>query len=168
MSVREKKKLITEVSREAAEDAFAAYNTCYSQLEVQQGKMNAELTAVKEKYENKIKDLQEKKDEHFEVMQAYAEEHPELFQAKKSMEFTHGIIGFRTGTPKLATLKGFKWPAVFTLVKDKWPAYIRSKEELDKESLLANRAELNLKDVGVEVVQEESFYVQPALEVVTG
>ena len=169
MATREKKKLIMEVSRENAEEAFAQYNTCYSQLEIQQGKMNAELTAIKEKYENKIKDLQEKRDEHFEMLQAFAESSPDLFSTKKSLEFTHGTIGFRTGTPKLTCLKGYKWPAVFDLLKKKqWTDFIRVKEEVDKESLLAGRAELPLADVGLEVVQDETFFVQPALEVVTG
>lgn len=169
MAVRQKKTLIQEVNRENAEEAFAGYNTCVSKLEVQQGKMNAELTAVKEKYESTIGKLQEEKENHFEMLQAFAEEHPELFEDKKSMDFTHGTIGFRTGMPKLNTRKGFKWPAVFELVKASMKKYIRTKEEVDKESLLADRVALGdkLKEVGLEVVQEETFYVQPNLEVVS-
>ncbi|MGQ0738261.1 MAG: host-nuclease inhibitor Gam family protein [Bacteroidota bacterium] len=164
---RESKKLITEVNRENAEDAFAKYNDCISKLEVQQGKMNQELTAIKEKYEPGISKLQEQKDGHFEVLQAYAEANPEMFADKKSLEFTHGNIGFRTGNPKLVTRKGFKWPAVFELVKEKLGRYIRKKEEVDKEGLLADRkalGEAKLKEVGLEVAQDESFYVDPKLE----
>lgn len=169
MATRQSKKIITEVNRESAEDAFARYNNCVSRLEVQQGKMNSEITAVKEKYETNISKLQEEKEEAFEVLQAFAESNPELFQDRKSIDFTHGTIGFRTGMPKLATRKGFKWPAVFELVKEKMKKYIRTKEEVDKEGLLADRNELGadkLKEIGLEVTQDETFYVQPNLEVV--
>lgn len=163
---RQSKKLIAEVNREAAEEAFARYNNCVSRLEVQQGKMNSEITAVKEKYETNISKLQDEKDEAFEMLQAYAESNPELFQDKKSLDFTHGTIGFRTGMPKLSPRKGFKWPAVFELVKQRLTKYIRTKEEVDKEALLADRNVLadQLKDVGLEVVQDETFYVAPNLE----
>lgn len=166
MAKRESKKVISDVNRERAEEAFAQYNSCISRLEVQQGKMNAEVTAVKEKYENTISKLQEEKEEQFELLQYYAEENPELFADKKSIEFTHGTIGFRTGMPKLATRKGYKWPAIFELVKDKLKKYIRIKEEVDKEALLADRNNLGerLKEVGLEVVQDETFYVAPNLQ----
>src|SRR3954469_17990430 len=106
---RQSKKLIQEVTIESCEDAFAGYNSATSQLQVLEGMMNKAITAIKEKYEGKINSLQEEKEKHFEVMQAYAEEHPEQFEKKKSMGFTHGIIGFRTGTPKLQPRKGSKW-----------------------------------------------------------
>lgn len=164
MSKRESKKLIQEVTSDACNEAFASYNRCVSELEVVQGKMNNEITSVKEKYESKITKLQDEKDEHFEMMQAFAEGHPELFTNKKSIETTHGVYGFRTGTPKLSPMKGFKWPGIFELVKERFSKYIRTKEELDKEKLLADRNEIDLKAVKLEVVQDETFYVQPSLE----
>lgn len=165
---RQSKKLITEVNREAADDAFAAYNKCISQLEVLQGKMNTETTAIKEKYDAKIGSLQEEKEEHFEVMQAYAESNPELFVDKKSIETTHGVFGFRTGMPKLTPRKGFKWPAILELLKSKLPSYVKTKEDVDKERLLADRNEElvkgSLKQVGLDVTQDETFYVAPNLD----
>ncbi|MBL0144895.1 MAG: host-nuclease inhibitor Gam family protein [Chitinophagaceae bacterium] len=164
---RVSKKLITEVNRETAEEAFADYNRATAQLQIIEGKMNAEITTVKEKHEPKINSLQEQKDECFELMQVYAESNPELFGNKKSVEWTHGKFGFRTGTPKLQTRKGFKWPAVLELVKEKLTGYVRVKEDLDKEKLLANRNDIDLKAVGVEVVQDESFFMEPNLEMVS-
>ena len=165
--MRVSKKLITEVNRETAEAAFATYNKATGQLQIIEGKMNNEITAIKEKHEPKINTLQEQKDEAFEIMQVYAEASPELFTAKKSVEWVHGKFGFRTGQPKLATRKGFKWPAVFELVKNKWSTYIRTKEELDKEKLMADRAALDLKAVGLEVIQDETFFMEPNLEQVS-
>jgi phage host-nuclease inhibitor protein Gam len=68
----------------------------------------------------------------------------------------------------LKTLKGFTWEAVKTLVKKVLPSYIRTEESVAKDLLLADRekAEVKneLKSVGLEVAQDETFYVQPALE----
>ncbi|KAK6033563.1 bacteriophage Mu Gam like protein [Ostertagia ostertagi] len=129
--------------------------------------MNNEITTVKEKYESKINALQEEKEQAFEVMQAYAENNPTEFEGKKSKDFTHGTIGFRTGTPKLSLRKGYKWAGVLDLVKQHMKKYIRTKEELDKDGLLMARKDVDLKTVGLEVVQDESFYVSPKLEVVS-
>lgn len=168
MATRQKKKLIQEVTREAAEDAFAAYNRCHSKLEILQGKMNTELSKVKEKYNDDIATAQEERDEHFEMIQAFADAHPELFEKRKSTEWTHGTFGYRTGTPKLKTLKGFTWEAVKTLVKKLLPTYIRTEEAVAKDMLLADRenplVKTKLESIGVYVDQDETFYVQPNLE----
>lgn len=165
---RQKKVLLQEVTRDAAEDAFAQYNQIISRLEVINGKMNEEISKVKEKYDDKITDLQTQRDEQFNMLQAFAESNAELFEKRKSLEFTHGVIGFRTGTPKLKTLKGFTWESVKTLVKRVLPSYIRTEETVAKDLLLADREKAavanELRNVGVEVVQDESFYVQPKLE----
>lgn len=164
---RQTKKLVQEVTKESFEEAFAGYNSCTSRLQVLEGKMNEELTAIKEKYDSKIGKLQEEKEDHFEMMQVYCEANPLLFEKKKSMELTHGTVGFRTGTPKLVTLRGFQWAAVFQLVKDKLNNYVRIKEEVNKELLLADRDKIDLSSVGLKVTQDETFYVEPNLEVVS-
>lgn len=165
---RQKKVLLQQVTREDADNAFSNYNDIISRLSIVEGKMNVELTKVKSKYESEISDLQEFRDSYFETLQAFAEANPELFEKKKSIEFTHGVIGFRTGTPKLKTLKGFTWESVKTLIKKIIPSYIRTEEVVAKYLLLANREKDEVKkvlaDVGLMVDQDESFYVQPKLE----
>lgn len=165
---RQKKVLLQEVTREAAEEAFSNYNQIISRLSIIEGRMNEEITKVKGRYEDRIGELQQQRDEQFDMLQAYAESNPTLFEKKKSCEFTHGVIGFRTGTPKLKTLKGFTWEAVKTLVKKVLPAYIRTEEAVAKDLLLANREKDEvknvMKDIGLMVDQDESFYVAPKLE----
>ena len=89
---------------------------------------------------------------------------------------THGTIGFRTGTPKLKTLKGFNWASALELVKRVLPGYVRTTDEIAKDKLLADR-ELEavvigssdesvpmseaLAGCGITVVQDETFYVEP-------
>ena len=102
---------------------------------------------------------------------------------------SHGTIGFRTGTPKLKTLKGFTWASALQLVKRFLPSYVRQAEEIAKDKLLADRdieleplplhdlspAEVSssagvrsmrsvLSECGIEVVQDETFYVEAKKE----
>ena len=84
------------------------------------------------------------------------------------MESAHGVFGFRTGTPKLKNLKGFTWAAVTNLCKELLPAYIRTTEELAKDKLLADRDVQEVAEffpkIGVQVVQDETFYLEPKKE----
>ena len=70
--------------------------------------------------------------------------------------------------PKLKNLKGFTWAAVTNLAKELLPQYIRTTEELDKQSLLADRDKEDVAEmmprIGVQVVQEETFFVEPKKE----
>jgi phage host-nuclease inhibitor protein Gam len=164
---RQTKKIIGPVTRAMAEDAFADYNTKVSALTIIEGEMNGEITAVKERFESRINKLQDARDESFDIMQSYAMDHPELFEKRKSVDWTHGTFGFRTGMPKIKTRKGFTWASVLTLVKGLFPTYVRNVEELNKDLIIADREKLGegkLKDMGVEVVQDETFFIAPKLE----
>ncbi|MCX8018912.1 MAG: host-nuclease inhibitor Gam family protein [Chitinophagaceae bacterium] len=165
--MRQKKKIITSVTQLEAEQALAEFSQTIARLQTLEGKMNSELTSIRSKYESQIQSLQAQKEEAFEKLHVFALEHPELFENKRSIEWTMGRFGFRMGTPKLKTRTGYKWPAVLELVEQKAPEYIRIKKEIDKEALIANREHLNLKELGVEVSQEDTFYVEPALDVVS-
>jgi phage host-nuclease inhibitor protein Gam len=166
---REKKVVHTGVTSEQMETAFAEYATADAKLAKINATIDVQMTAIREKYADEMAKLQEKKDKSFDVMQAYAVENKdELFAKKKSMESVHGTIGFRTGTPKLKTLKGFTWASVTNLLKEFLPTYVRVTEEPAKDKLLADRecvevAELFPK-VGIAVTQDETFYVEPKKE----
>jgi phage host-nuclease inhibitor protein Gam len=169
MKTREKKLVISGVTREQAEESFGKYNAADSRIQKINAKMDIEFTSIREKYQDELQKLGEEKEKNFEVMQVYASENQqELFSKKKSMEMVHGVIGFRTGTPKLKTLKGFTWGAVTNLLKEFLPSYVRVSEEPAKDRLLADRevpetASLFPK-VGIFVDQDETFYVEPKKE----
>lgn len=80
----------------------------------------------------------------------------------------HGTIGFRTGTPKLKTLKGFTWASALNLVKEFLPDFIRKTEEVAKDRLLADRDVDGMNEkmakCGIVVAQDETFYVEPKQE----
>jgi phage host-nuclease inhibitor protein Gam len=169
MKTREKKVVVTGVTREAAEECFGQYAAADARLQKINAKMDVEFTVIREKHQDEIQRLNEAKESSFEIMQVYAMENKaELFSKKKSMEMVHGVIGFRIGTPKLKTLKGFTWGAVTNLLKEFLPGYVRTSEEPAKDKLLADRevqevASLFTK-VGIFVDQDETFYVEPKKE----
>ena len=128
-----------------------------------------EMTKIREKYADQLADLNEVKERNFEIVQTYATENKEeLFQKRKSVESAHGIFGFRTGTPKLKTLKGFTWGAVLNLCKEYLPDYVRATYEVAKDKLLADRdnedVNQHFEKVGIMVSQDETFYLEPKKE----
>lgn len=169
MAKREKKVIITGVTREVADEAFAVY----AKSDAQSAKITAEIelqcAKIREKYASKLAELEDEKAKAFDTLQAYATENQtELFTKKKSLEMAHGVIGFRTGTPKLKTLKGFTWASALQLVKEFLPGYVRQTEEIAKDKLLADRDTEDMlpqmAKCGIQVAQDETFYVEPKKE----
>lgn len=180
---RQKKTVITGVTREAAEEAFASYAKADAQIEKINAEIDLQCAKIREMYQQKLGELTCERECAFETLQAYATENqPELFSKKKSLDMAHGTIGFRTGTPKLKTLKGFTWASALTLVKKYIPGYVRTSEEIAKDKLLADReleavefmeSEITKKRIpmcdamaecGIIVAQDETFYVEPKKE----
>lgn len=185
MGKREKKVIITGVTREAADEAFAVYAKAAAQSAKITADIELQCAKIREKYALRLAELDDEKTRAFDTLQSFATENQaELFTKKKSLEMAHGVIGFRTGTPKLKTLKGFTWASALQLAKKFLPfTYIRQTEEIAKDKLLADR---DLKEVavydtptcdprvvtmleamaacGIQVVQEEAFYVEPKKE----
>ncbi len=166
---RTKKTVVSGINREQAEQAFADFAAADAKVQNLTSKMDIEMTRIREKYADQLVELETKKGEAFDLMQAYAVENKdELFSKKKSVESAHGVFGFRTGTPKPKNLKGFTWAAVTNLCKELLPSYIRITEELNRQKLLDDRGLPKVAEyfpkIGVQVVQEESFFVEPKKE----
>ena len=166
---RVKKTVVTGVTREQMEDAFGRYASADPEVQSINAAMDKQFVAIREKHADRLAVLEQEKTEAFEVMQVFATENrEELFSKRKSMETTHGTLGFRTGQPKLKTKKGFTWAAVLELLKKFGQDYIRTVEEPAKDKLLANREDEDcqqvMKDCGILVAQDETFYVEPKKE----
>jgi phage host-nuclease inhibitor protein Gam len=165
MTTRAKQKtVVPPLNLKDAERVMNSYASADAKLEQINSAMDEKITAIRNKYADELQELQESKKNNFQRMQMYAESNPELFKKKKSFETAHGLIGFRTGTPKLKTLRGYTWKAVLELLKAKNATdFIRTKEEPAKDLLLAKR-ELDtcktlMAGVGLEVIQDDTFYI---------
>jgi phage host-nuclease inhibitor protein Gam len=169
MAKREKKVIVTGVTRERAEGSFADYASADAKQQRITAGIDVQVTKIREKYQDELAELQRIKDDAFDIMETFAKEKKdELFLKKKSMEFAHGILGFRMGTPKLKLRKGFTWAGVLELLKVHGSEYVRKTEEPAKDKLLADRDVPESQEVyakvGVFVDQDETFFVEPKKE----
>ena len=166
---REKKTVYTGITSEQMEQAFADYAKADARQQKITAEMDIQMAKIRKKWQGELTKLAETKDNAFEILQAYAlENRDELFSKRKSLETTHGTLGFRTGTPTLKTRKGFTWASVLEMLKEFLPNYVRTKEEPAKDKLLADREDEEVAalfpKVGVVVVQDETFFVEPKKE----
>jgi phage host-nuclease inhibitor protein Gam len=169
MAKREKKVIQTGITSEQMEQAFAEYATADAQMSKINADLDVKITKLRETKADELARLSEQKEAAFDTLQAYAvENREELFSKKKSLETVHGTFGFRMGTPKLKTLKGFTWNAVTKLLVEFLPNFVRTTEEPAKDLLLAERDNpdvSNLFDkVGIFVDKDETFYVERKTE----
>lgn len=135
-------------------------------LNALKAQLDQELTAVRQKFEGRIDGLAKQVEQRSGLLQQWAEASPEEFGEKKSIDFLHGRLGFRTGNPALKTLSGWTFKRVLEVIDR---TFVRTKMELDKELVLTASArgelgEKDLRSVGLRVVQDESFFVEPKLE----
>lgn len=168
--VRTKVEATKVVTFQEANNAFSAY----ASADTEQDKINAELDEVINKLRDaratRLTELQGIKDAQFAVLKTFADGKPVEFGDKKSIDFPFGKIGFRTGTPALKTATGFTWAAVTNLLKKHavLKTYLKEVVTLQKDKLLADRAlpkfDKYFEKVGIEVLQTESFYVEPKKE----
>ena len=166
---RQKKTVVAGVTREQMEEAFGQYAAADAEVQSINAQMDKQFTAIREKNADRLAELGRQKDEAFEVMQIFATENRDtLFSKRKSMETTHGIIGFRTGNPKLKQRRGFTWAAILELLKRFGKDYVRTIEEPAKDKLLADRDKEEcikiMEECGMCVVQDEAFFVEPKKE----
>ena len=131
--------------------------------------MDAELTRVRERYAEALEVERTRREKAEEQLASWAELHKEAFGARRSMKLTHGVMGWRLGTPALKLRNRVKAAMAFDQVKARLPEYIRIREEVNKEALLAAHAGKQITDdllaqVGYQVTQTERFYVEPKTE----
>lgn len=128
-----------------------------------------EILNVTEKHNPTLTFLEEDAQRHADALKAWAEANPSSFpKDKKSIDFAFGTIGFRMGNFKLALLsRAWNWDKCLQAVRSVLPNFIRNKPEIDKEALIAQRdepvIEFALKQCGMKVAQDESFFVEPNL-----
>jgi phage host-nuclease inhibitor protein Gam len=164
---RLKHTVIAPRTREEMEALVGEITTLKIQERTLKARLDAELTAVRESYEGHISDITEALAPKLARAHAWAEAHPEAFTGK-SVEMLHGTIGWRLNTPSLKTLAGWTWDRVLEKLSAiaALAGYVRTKREVNKQALLADRDQIGadeLRKIGVRVVQEEEFFVEPKI-----
>jgi phage host-nuclease inhibitor protein Gam len=129
-----------------------------------EAQMNEQMQKLKERFNEETKDARAKIKVMSEEIEIFCIQNKADFEKKRTRTLTHGVIGFRTATPKVALLnRKYNWKTVLELVKKVFVGkYVRSKEEVDKEKLLSDVSQNILTDeqlaaVGMKVDQDEKF-----------
>jgi phage host-nuclease inhibitor protein Gam len=131
--------------------------------------MDGRITEVKKKYEERLSEIKSSMTPRIDSIRAWAKAHLADFAGRRSMEMLHGVIGWRLDPPSIKLMKGFTWPAVLQRLRDLGRVeFIRTEEKPNKEALLAVRETENLKTFYLQVVQEDEFFVEPALSDTVG
>jgi phage host-nuclease inhibitor protein Gam len=132
---------------------------------------NHRQQALDAEYAEPLQEVDRDLEKNLALVQAWAESNPDDFGDRKSIETQHGTIGFRTGTPKLKTITRWKWDMVLEALKSLgWGKdYVRVEESINKDGLLRAHSagfvtDAGLRQAGCQVVQEESFYVEPKMD----
>ena len=130
--------------------------------------MDRIFASIRERYEPTIAACNEAIQQRTEHIRVWAEAHPEEFGKLKSLEFASATIGFRTGTPALGLLSKWSVKTVLQALKKSpfWRGYVRTKEIIDRQAIIADRRKLTaeqLQSVGIRILQEESFFIEPKL-----
>ncbi|ACB76666.1 host-nuclease inhibitor Gam family protein [Opitutus terrae] len=159
-------------TRAEAERVLGDIAASTAALNAAKAKLDQRLTSIRQEHEGTIDQLAKRIEALSGLLQQWAEASPEEFGGKKSIDFIHGTLGFRTGMPKLKTLAGWTWDKVLGAL-DAANHFVRIKREVDKEGVLMayGRGELDdaeLRGAGMRVVQDESFFVEPKLEEQSG
>ena len=150
---------------EQAEGALAAYANAQNRIARLESEMNLKLTTIRERYADDLAVLAETAKTEAARLRDYADAHPELFDKSRSIKLLHGVIGYRLGNFAVKLIRGFKVERCIALAKTiLGPSYIRTREDLDKDSILADREQLppaKLASCGLRIEQAESFYITP-------
>lgn len=136
---------------------------------------DALVLKINSRYESPLAECAETLTEKTDALRAWAEANNDQFPAgRKSLALVSGTLGFRTGTPKLSLVsRAWNWDKVLQIIEQMplWQAFVRSKKEVDKESILTQRSQdpdkstfdHELKRIGLRVSQDESFFIEPDL-----
>jgi phage host-nuclease inhibitor protein Gam len=142
-----------------------SYKDAESELKKIQAEKELKIAKIREQYTDREMQYDTVLSICTDKLEAYAVANRESeFSKKKSMELSHGSIGFRVGQWKVSQRLGFKVAQSLALLRDKAYRFVRQKEEIDKEAIINEREREEVmaivRECGLELTQEETFYIK--------
>ena len=134
-------------------------------LAQEEANMNEEINEIRAKYDERTKSARADKNMLEQEVEGYCLANKSAFDSQRSKTLTFGKVLFRTAPPKVNQLnKKYTVATTLELIKKLYSklGFIRYKEEIDKESILASYAAKQITDeklaaVGLRIDQEEKF-----------
>lgn len=164
MAKRIKKRIVVAPSREEVGEVMKSFAEASSMIKELEAKEELQLLEVRKNYEERAIALLEQKQNALEKLEAFGVHNKqEFFDKKRSMDLHHGVIGFRTGTPKVSKPRSITWNKVIETLNEAGSVFLRTRIEVDKDKIIASRDDQEvmqeLEQIGVNVIQEETFFV---------
>ena len=156
------------ITREDVEAAVTIIASCKAGIAGLNAQIDTRIAAIRQEHEDDLAALAEQVSIATDQLEQWAATHPDAFGKRKSIQCSNGRVGYRTGTPKLKTLAKRTWATVLETIRNSaaYKAYVRTKHEVDKDRILADREVLGddgLKLLGLQVIQDETFFVEVEL-----
>lgn len=170
------------LSTRAAVEACVA-ETCAAQIQREKlvAKRDGKIAAITAEFASDIEGLGSTIDNNLTLIEQWADANAAEFGDARSIVIGGARLGFRLGNPAVKALGKLTFKAIIAGLQKLGDSlaqkYLRTKVELDKDALLATgrllestdedtraQAENELAQVGVEIVQAETFYLDPPRE----
>lgn len=139
-----------------------------SALKKIESEIEVKVQKVRESYQKQIQLHSEELSECTELLEAFAQANRDSWGNRKSLDVTHGLIGFRIGNPTVKTPRGKGDDLLDLLDMAGMDAFIRQVKELDKAKIIASREDDELmgklSKMGITVDQKETFFFEPKSE----
>ena len=159
------------ISFDQVSDQLSALAIWKNKIAEKEVAMNKTIDAVKKRFDKQTRDLREEIKSAEEDIEAFCLKNKGDFEKARSKDFPHGIIGFRNNPPKVEVVnRKYTLKTAIELIKRVYEQkYLRVKEELNKDEILADYANKKIDDsalagVGLRVNQDESFYIDTIAE----
>ncbi len=133
--------------------------------------MNSKMQTLRAKFDEETQDDRAKAELIEKEIEQYCIVNRAKFEKTRTLDLTHGSIGFRTNPPKVGMLnRKYNVDTAIQLIKQVFKGlYVRQKEEVDKDAILAAYATKQIDDqqlagVGLKIDQGEKFVCEPKWE----
>lgn len=148
---------------------------CEQELAKAEAEMNEKIQIVRDEFEKKTNVTRAMKEGLSSELERFCVTNKDAFEKSRSKNFIHGTVGFRSTPPKTAPLnRKYKWETILELIKRfPWASkFIRTKEDVDKEAILASYASKEVDDqklaaIGLKIDQQEKFFIDIKWEEIT-
>lgn len=171
-------KIIIE-SREAMQGVVAdivQHRLKVADLNVQ---MEMEIAIIQRKYQGEVDKLNKAIQMKEAAAYVWSVKNPQEFGDAKSINFKVAVVGFRTNPPRVDKLRSKQTWSEIALILESLEApnfvgenYVSYKDpDLSKEALIRDRDIIPkkvLEQAGIQIVQDEVFYIEPASEIIEG
>lgn len=159
-----------------SEDGLASVVNRYVEIELRIAEAKSvheqNVARLNAEYDRETKAMVEELDQLIASSQVFCERNRDLFpESAKSRAYRNATVGFRTNPPKVEkALDKDTWEAIAKRIElVPWgETYLHRKDPtVNKDALLTDRANLTseqLAQIGVRIVQGETFYISPAFE----